>query len=192
MKTLIPLVMVAILSSCSGEVSFEKDGRDVALSEICDAPKTRAHIAAHPGRWQAAFDFLRDTDLGALAPGNYDILPAGEVFAIVSEYVPRPADSCRFESHRRYIDLQYLVAGTERMGVTGFDALAVGAGDVAALPFDGDIEFYSPDGARAAYATATPDVFFAFFPDDPHRPSMAPDDGSVAAPVRKVVVKIEY
>ncbi|MCM1036796.1 MAG: YhcH/YjgK/YiaL family protein [Bacteroides sp.] len=178
---------MTVLASCSGgTVTMDRGGRDIPLAAICDRAKTAAHIEAHPERWQAAMDYLRTTDLDLAAPGTYELMPGGEAFAIVSEYVPRQADSCRFEAHRRYIDLQYVIAGTERMGITRPEGLSV------AEPYVDDIEFYSPAGVQADYATATPDSFFVFFPDDPHRPSMAPDDDAPAAPVKKVVVKILY
>lgn len=166
--------------------SFCREGSAVELSEICDSAKTSAHIARYPGRWRAAFDFLADSRVGQLAPGNYELLPDGEAFAIVSEYEPRPADSCRFEAHRRYIDLQYIVEGRERMGIARPDGLSV------VEPYVNDIEFYAAEGVDGAtYAVADPQSFFVFFPDDPHRPSIKADPAD-SAMVRKVVVKIKY
>ena len=58
--------------------------------------------------------------MSRLSPGEYEII-GREVYAIVSEYVPKEEAECNFEAHRRYIDLQYLINGEERMGVTTLD-----------------------------------------------------------------------
>lgn len=191
----IAIAMTAILtSSCGGresaaenKVQFTVGDKAVQLSEICDSAKTARHMAQYPERWQATFDYLQNTDLAKLEAGTYDVLPDGEAFAIVSEYTPKEPDSCRFEAHRRYIDLQYLISGSERMGIARPEAMTV------ETPYVDDIEFYTPDGVEGAlYDMATPADFFVFFPDDPHRPSMKADGDVPGAPVKKVVVKIKY
>ena len=156
------------------------------LAEICDSAKFSAHMAAHPDRWNAAFRFINQSIAEGVAPGTYPILPDDEAYAIVSEYEPRPADSCRFEAHRKYIDLQYIVEGKELMGVTTPEGLAI------EVPYTDDIEFYNPDGVEARYAEANSGAFFTFFPDDPHRPSMRISDSGNQPVVKKIVVKIKY
>ena len=161
--------------------------RAIGLSAVCDSAKTAEHIAANPARWKAAFDFISSNYKGDLAPGTYPLMPDDEVFAIVSEYVPKEADSCRFEAHRRYIDLQFIAAGREVMGVASPQGLTV------VEPYVDDIEFYSPEGVESArYTGADSTVYFTFFPDDPHRPSMKAADADSADMVKKIVVKIKY
>ncbi len=191
------IAMAAIITaSCSGnsrhdgeEVSrpsFTRGECRVVLSPICDSTKTAEHMRQYPERWKAAFDYLAACCADEPVPGEYELLTDGEVYAIVSEYVPRNPDSCRFESHRRYIDLQYIVSGCERMGIATPEELTV------VEPYTDDIEFYSAEGvAGAAYAVADSSCFMTFFPDDPHRPSMAVDSAAAEA-VKKVVVKIKY
>lgn len=155
------------------------------LASICDSAKLANHQAAHPQRWAAAFDFIDRFDIDTVPDGTYQLLPEGEVFAMVQTNITRPDQECRFETHRKYIDLQYIAQGKEKMGISTPDAVTV------VEPYSGDIELYAPDGVEnARYADGLPGMYFVFFPDEPHRPSMAVD--SVGAPVKKIVVKVAY
>lgn len=40
------------------------------------------------------------------------------MYALVQEYVTRPAASLSFESHETYVDIQFIVSGEERIGWT--------------------------------------------------------------------------
>ncbi len=183
---IIALALCATITSCGGSGAKTEVAAPAPLSEICDSAKLAEHVAAHPERWNAAYKYISEAVSDGVEPGTYEVLPGGEVFAIVSEYEPRPADSCRFEAHRKYIDLQYLVSGTEMMGVTSPEGLEV------IVPYTDDIEFYSPDGVDARYAKADSTTYFTFFPDDPHRPSIRPDESDSCPKVKKIVVKILY
>ncbi|MCK9201759.1 MAG: YhcH/YjgK/YiaL family protein, partial [Gallionella sp.] len=71
------------------------------------------YAALHP-LFQRAFDYIRDTDLYALAPGRYPIV-GDDLFAIV-ELVPGKTKAvARLEAHRRYIDIQLVLEGDEQM-----------------------------------------------------------------------------
>lgn len=178
-KLLILLSVLAIMTGCSQKWPC---GWKATPADCLDRQKMDAHFAAHPDRWKATFEFLKNTDLESLELGEYEIL-GRDVYAIVSEYLPKEAEDCRFESHKKYIDLQYLISGEEMMGVTATESLEV------VVPYVEDIMFYTPEGVEAVYEKAVPGKFFVFFPDDAHRPSMKSAEG---VSVKKVVVKVLY
>lgn len=66
-------------------------------------------------KFKKGYEFLRKTDLKALPLGRADI-DGDEVFASVQEYTTMPADTCKYESHNRYFDIQYVVEGQEQLG----------------------------------------------------------------------------
>lgn len=134
--------------------------------------------AAHPALWNKAFEFLRTQPLATLAPGKYPI--AGDsVFASVT-YGPNKAfDSTKWEAHRKYIDLQYVIEGQEKIG---WAALA-SAQELVAYNDAKDVANYRAEGS---FAVADPTQFFLFFPQDVHRPNIRVADGNV----RKLVIKI--
>lgn len=129
-----------------------------------------------------AMDYLRKTDCSKLQPGKYEI-DNTRVFAVVQRYVPRPPAQARWEAHHRYIDVQYLAQGRERIGY-----LALTAGLEVAVPYDphSDLIFYETIGDLLVVNRGE---FALFTPQDVHAPGLAlesPEPGEVL----KVVVKV--
>ncbi len=126
-----------------------------------------------------ALDYLAAHDFSAIAPGRYDI-DGDAVFALVQRYDTKPRDQGVWEAHRRYIDVQYLAAGTETLGYAPIDALA------EAQPYrdEKDVLLLAGEGD---FVTGGPGTFCIFFPHDAHMPCLA--HGEPAA-VLKVVVKV--
>lgn len=118
-----------------------------------------------------------------LTPGRHPI-DANRLIAIVQDYQTKPAADCIWESHRRYIDVQCVLSGVERMGHAPIAAMKI------KTPYDAekDAAFYDPpaDGI-ASIATIHPGMFAIFFPHDAHQPGVM-----LASPaaVRKIVLKV--
>lgn len=66
--------------------------------------------------FKIAFDYIKKTDLTKIADGNYNI-DGDNVFVIISDNKKRTQNNAFLESHKRYIDLQYIIKGEERMGL---------------------------------------------------------------------------
>jgi len=129
-----------------------------------------------------AVEHLRDTDFATLPAGNYD-LQGKEICVQVIDMSTKPFAETRPEVHRRYIDVQFLYRGSEKIGVaseTGNNALAED------LLEQRDLLFYS-GMENESTLTMIPGSFAVFFPGDVHRPACAFD---LPAPIRKVVVKV--
>ncbi|TNG96331.1 DUF386 domain-containing protein [Pasteurellaceae bacterium USgator11] len=136
----------------------------------------------YPSAVVAALDFLKNTDFDQLAAGRYPI--KGElIYAQVLDLETQPKTHILPEVHRRYLDVQYLHSGQERIGV----AVDRG-GNTVAKPYDTerDILFYQDVDAESELVMR-PGNFAVFFPSDIHRPACF--DGEMAK-IRKVVVKI--
>lgn len=125
-----------------------------------------------------AFDFLRSTDLLALAPGKHAV-EGEDLFAIVEHCAGRTRAQARLESHRRYIDIQLVLEGVDEMG---WRPLAQCARPLGEFDSARDIRFY--DDAPSSWVVTPAGSFCMFFPDDAHAPLVS--DGMV----RKVVMKI--
>ncbi|RYY40144.1 MAG: DUF386 family protein [Chitinophagaceae bacterium] len=146
-------------------------------SSINSAELARQY-AAHTSLWNKALDFLRTQKLAELAPGKYPL--AGDSVYVSVTYGPEKAlDSTKWEAHRRYIDLQYIIEGQEKMGVAALS----GATETVAYNEAKDVANYAAEGR---FYVADPTQFFIFFPRDAHRPNIRVVDGNV----RKLVVKI--
>ncbi len=66
--------------------------------------------------WDKAFAFLKEHDLATIAKGKYPI-DGENVYASVTEDPSKDFDKTNWESHRKYIDLQCIITGDEKMGV---------------------------------------------------------------------------
>ena len=134
------------------------------------------------GRWNKAFAFLKDNDLAKLELKRYD-LDGDSLYVIVSEYNTKDPEDARFEAHRKYIDIQYVVSGVELIGIAPLVSRVSVLQEYDATK---DIEFLSVKQGMTVQATEA--SFFIFFPDDAHMPGLKV---TTNAPVRKVVVKIK-
>ena len=117
-----------------------------------------------------------------LGPKRYDI-DGDNLYAPVSEYLTKNIEDAKFEAHQKYIDIQYVISGTELMSVAPLSMKK----DVL-VPYDSikDVGFMTV--AKSSDYIATPERFFIFFPSDIHRPSVRVGDYSQ---VKKIVVKVK-
>lgn len=130
--------------------------------------------------WDKAFAFIKDHDLTKLAPGKYPI-DGDNAFASITEGPSKTFEQSRWESHRKYIDFQYVITGKEKIGVASVATATV------TVPYDekADIAHYTADGK---FYIANPSVFFLFFSNDAHRPNILVDGYPI---VKKLVIKIK-
>jgi biofilm protein TabA len=134
---------------------------------------------AHPNLGPA-FDYLLNFD-PATPVGKYQI-DGDKIFALVQEYSTVAADEKAFESHRRVLDVQYLVEGEEVIYHSPLDRLQV----TTEYQEDDDYALYS--GPRDQALILRPGFWAVFFPQDAHMPCCA---SGAPAPARKVVVKVQ-
>lgn len=146
---------------------------------IIDRLENPAVITVLPARLKRAVDYLRTTNLTALPVGRHD-LDGDRLFALVQEYTTRKPDECVWEAHRMYIDVQYVVRGSERMGYTNI------AQAREREPYDAarDVAFFEP---AEDYVTVREGMLAIFGPEDVHSPSGAVGHPS---PVRKIIIKV--
>ena len=130
--------------------------------------------------WDKAFAFLRDSDLANLKPGKY-VIDGDNVYATITDGPEKDFDKTAWESHRKYIDLQYVIRGKEKMGVAPVSLATV----IKPYNATSDAANYTADGQ---YYIAEPGTFLIFFPTDAHRPGIKVDGFDL---VRKIVIKIK-
>ena len=104
------------------------------------------------------------------------------VKAVVSEYVTRPTNELGYEAHRRYIDIQLALVGTELVRCKSLAQVT------ETIPYD-----EACDAARYADCPRIDTVigegfFLLVFPEDAHEPGLAP--GGMCGKVKKAVMKV--
>jgi biofilm protein TabA len=153
---------------------------------IPDASINRKEFAVsyfkQKARWDKAFAFLKNTDLAKVEVKRHDI-DGDNVYALVSQYLTKNEADAKYEAHQKYVDIQYVISGTEQMSIAPQSAKK----DIlTAYNAANDIEFMTV--AEGKHYKATPERFFLFFPSDIHRPSVKIGENSQ---VKKVVIKVK-
>jgi len=133
---------------------------------------------AHTAWWDTAFLFLKSHDLVNLPNGKY-LLAGDSVYVAVTEGPLKEFDQTKWEGHRKYIDVQYVARGKEKIGVAPVASATV----VNPYNAEKDVANFTAGGK---FYIAEPSHFFIFFPQDAHRPSIKVDDGTE----KKIVVKV--
>lgn len=143
------------------------------------APDAYAHLLANPA-WKFAFDWLRR--LPADPEPGIRPLQGDDIYVNIHGYETLPPDQCRYESHRKYVDLQYCIAGGERIDWQLASTLRPSG------PFETakDLQFYEA-GDSLTTIQMVPGSYAIFFPSDAHRPKCA--DG-LNPSVSKLVIKV--
>lgn len=137
--------------------------------------------ALHP-RLQPAFAWLLAQDFAKLADGKHPI--DGELIHAIVESGTTAAPAARkFESHRRYLDIQLSLAGGERMGWC--PAAGVQPGEQA-----GPDLWFHPEPKASQSVSVPPGTFAIFAPMEAHKPCCVLADRPAA--FRKCVVKVSW
>ncbi len=140
------------------------------------------YAALHP-LFPRAFEYIRNTDLHALAPGHHPIF--GEDLFVIVEHVPgRMRTEAKLEAHRRYIDIQLVLEGVDEMGWKPLVECNKPVSDYSA---ERDILFFND--APASWIATPPDTFCMFFPEDAHAPLVS--TGIIRKAVFKIAVQSE-
>jgi YhcH/YjgK/YiaL family protein len=121
------------------------------------------YTALHPA-FARAFDLLASRDLATLEPGRHEI-DGDHIYVTVAHKDGRGREGARLEVHRRYLDIQFTIDGSEEIGWRPLDECRQAAG-----PFDpsNDIQFFRD--APRTWVALPPGHFAIFFPEDAHAP----------------------
>jgi len=132
-------------------------------------------------RIEKALRFLSAQDLEKMPDGRIEI-DGESLYANVFGYETKAGTAGGvWEVHRRYLDIQCLIAGVEKIGYADLASLKV----TQAYDETKDCELLK---GRGQFFKLRPRSFVVFFPQDAHMPGRA---AGRPAPVRKVVVKVE-
>ena len=150
---------------------------------IIDSIKNaKKYYCVHPS-FEKAFEALAAIDEST--PNERITVDGDNIFINLGEYVNKNVDECLFESHKKYIDIQYVVTGEEYIDLCDQDILK--ATDDR-LDTD-DIAFFE-NTDKFSRADLTEGIFVVIFPGEAHKPCIAPDGKGVK--VKKAVAKIIY
>ncbi len=129
--------------------------------------------------FKKAFAYLTQTNFDKLKEGVYDI-DGDNMFAIIGNYETKDRLENKAESHRKYIDLQFMASGTELMGY----APLIDQKPIEEYKEDNDIMFYD---SEVSFTRLEENMFAILFPEDLHMPGIM---DKKSEKVKKIVIKI--
>jgi len=152
----------------------------LTVAPSVDAQEFYKQYHASKAVWDKVFQFLKDHNLDTLSVGKYPI-DGDNAFASITYGPSKTLDEAKWESHHKYIDLQYVIKGEEKIEVAPVSTATV------VTPYNEarDAANYTADGT---YYIAKPGTFYLFFPQDAHRPNIKVDGYDE---VKKLVIKIK-
>lgn len=128
---------------------------------------------------EKALRYLENTDFKKLEIGKHEI-EGKNIFVILSEYETKSIEQGKWEAHRKYVDIQYVVSGKEKIGYAPIDEMKMKIDyneekDVLFLEGTGD------------YLSVNEGTFALFAPEDVHMPGISAES---LQHVKKIVIKI--
>jgi YhcH/YjgK/YiaL family protein len=147
---------------------------------IIDDRKNIGKYAGVSERMGKALKYLSETDFVSMKPGRYTV-EGDDIFVLVQEYGTKPVSEGKWEAHKRYIDIQYVVSGTEKMGY----AFAKDLTEDTEYDKTNDFLLYIGKGNMLVCRKGT---FVIFFPDDAHMPCIR---SGKTNNVKKAVIKVK-
>ncbi len=126
-------------------------------------------------------DFVKSLNVNS-ACRRYEI--SDKVYANIEEYCTKSEFESSLEGHRKYIDIQLLIYGEERINFINIDGLKI----LKNYDCEKDILFYKKPKAELNKIYLNGTNFAIFYPDDAHAPQIT--TLNLQNNVKKVVIKI--
>ncbi len=139
----------------------------------------------NPKQWETLFQWLRDTDLETIPKGKHPI-PNSTLVASVEDSENSPLEKRNTESHRRKIDFQLVVRGTEGFALLDHESSTV------SQPYDEkkDVMRYHYVREKTHFFNVKGGQFVIFFPSDWHIAKVQTKKKDQQ--IRVIVVKMDY
>lgn len=124
-------------------------------------------------------EFLKNAS-SEIECGVHELSP--RVKAIVSEYKTKEVNEYGYEAHKKYIDIQYLLKGSEKICCLPIEQLK----ETKPYSETNDAAFYTAN-TKPVEITLGNSFFAIFYPQDGHMPGLS---NNANVDVKKVVVKV--
>lgn len=137
------------------------------------------YLNMHSG-FKLAFEFIDRCTRQNPTSGKY-VLDGDKVYAMVQEYTTIPREQIQFEAHRKYIDIQFILCGSEIIEWTNM-------GDMLSnSSYNEEKDCLLCNTIDGTPLRLTQGSFAIFYPQDMHKPMCMID---IPSNVKKIIVKV--
>ena len=132
-------------------------------------------------RFKDVSHFFKITDVLSLKPGKH-LIDGNDIYAMVFEYDTHDGINSKLEGHKKYIDIQYMVIGNEKINVSKLldQSLA------EKYNVEKDYHLFTNNSKTSLHLNEG--MFIIFYPDDLHMPELKIDKPEK---VKKIVIKVK-
>ena len=127
-----------------------------------------------------ALEFMKSLNFEEMELGKHVINE--DSFVLIHKYDSKEPDAARFEAHKDYVDIQYVVEGVESIEIAAVTAMTV----TEIYDPERDVEFYAEPDAAAKFVL-TDGSYAILYPADAHKPGVKVGE---SVPVKKMVGKV--
>ncbi len=174
LHSLLLLTVTFVGCSDKNKSDIQPNRSHIIMESLDNAEK---YFNLHPA-FKEVFTFLREQNLSELSLGKHEI-NGDRLFYIIEKRPGRTKAESSLEAHRKYIDIQYVIAGVDEMGwKPSADCKAID------IPYDekNDIMFYKDE--PVSWTKVPAGSFTIFFPQDSHAPMVGKEE------IHKIVFKV--
>ena len=148
---------------------------------IVDAFKNRSNYIGIKDDISLAFKFIEDFNERELPIGRYDI-QGDNVYAMVQSYDTLSQTEKEWETHKEYIDIQYIIDGNEKIYWMNMGGLQ----PCTKYDVEKDCTFFK--GHEGNGIALNKGDFMILFPEDAHKPGCTNFEKTN---VKKIVIKVK-
>lgn len=131
-------------------------------------------------RIKKALELLNNTDLESLEPGKHII--NDWLYINVQEYMTKNISDCKYESHKKYIDIQMMINGIEAIETSDVNKLEL----ETEYNEESDVMFWKKKSNQMR-TVITDKSYVILYPQNAHMPCIAVDK---PVKVKKLVAKV--
>ncbi len=131
--------------------------------------------------FKKGFKFINDFHEHELPDGRYEV-DGENVYAMVQSYETSQESEKQWETHKKYVDLQYVVRGEETIYWSNEKALT----PCTEYNAEKDLSFHA--GPQGTGIKLSDGYFTILFPEDAHKPGCICEEKQA---VKKIVVKLK-
>ncbi|MDR0484300.1 MAG: YhcH/YjgK/YiaL family protein [Alphaproteobacteria bacterium] len=131
---------------------------------------------------QKILDFIEITDFSKIEEGKTVI--DDDNFFMLSNLTTKNMEEGFWESHKKYIDIHYVLEGEELFGYENISELKINK------DYNEEKDLITYHGDMRNPIVLKPNMFIVAYPEDAHMPNILVGDKK--APLKKIIFKIKY
>lgn len=136
-------------------------------------------------RLEQAFIWVEKHKYDELEVGRHEI-DGDNIFVMVVDYTTKSVEDSLFEAHHKYIDIQIILDGNEKMYWCGLENMV----EKTKYNLEQDLIFYKHPEVLPESVVLLPNEFIIFEPQHAHMPGCNSVEGKTDT-VKKLVVKVK-